>query len=81
MQIESRETARAIERLKAILACCEELDGNADIAADLAEIRETVAVVLDDFETEYLTASNDEFVLITELNRRLLQLDARCRDY
>jgi len=81
MEPSPRHTARAIERLNAILACCGELDGNADIAADLAEIRETVAVVLDDFETEYLTASNDEFVLIGELNRRLLQLDARCRDY
>jgi len=81
MRTSPRYTTQAIERLTAILTCCGELDGNADIAADLAEIRETVAVVLDDFENEYLTASNDEFVLITELNRRLLQLDARCRDY
>jgi len=81
MRTSPRYTTQAIDRLNAILACCGELDGNADIAADLAEIRETVAVVLDDFETEYLTASNDEFVLIGELNRRLLLLDARCRDY
>lgn len=79
MTSEQHETADTITKLKAVLACCDDLEGSAEIAADLAAIRCDVNVMLHDFETEFLTAGVDESVLIRQFWDRLLALDARCR--
>lgn len=79
MTSERHETADTIVKLNAVLNCCDDLEGSAEIAADLAAIRGTVDVMLADFETEYLTAGVDESVLIHQMWERLLALDARCR--
>ena len=78
---EQHETADTIERLKAILVCCDDLEGSDEIAADLATIRGDVDVMLKDFDEEFLTAGVDESVLIHQFWERLLALDARCRGY
>ncbi len=75
------ETADTIVKLKAVLNCCDDLEGSAEIAADLSAIRGDVDVILADFETEFLTAGVDESVLIRQFWDRLLALDARCRGY
>jgi len=81
MTSERHETADAITKLHAVLNCCDDLEGSAEIAADLAAIRGDVDVMLTDFENEFLTAGVDESVLIRQFWDRLLALDARCRGY
>ena len=76
---EQHETADTITKLQAVLNCCDDLEGSAEIADDLAAIRGDVGVMLTDFETEFLTAGVDESVLIHQIWERLLALDARCR--
>lgn len=77
---EQHETADTIVKLRAVLNCCDDLEGSDEIADDLADIRGDVDVMLNDFENEFLTAGVDESVLIRQMWDRLLALDARCRD-
>lgn len=78
---EAHETADAIDRVKSILICCDDLDGHPEIAADLELVREKATVMLDDFEGELMVACIDDFVLIEQMNYVLLALDAQCRPF
>lgn len=76
---EAHETADAIDRVKSILICCDDLDGHPEIAADLEHVRSTATVMLGDYETEWVIAGVEDFMLIERMNDLLLKLDVQRR--